>query len=710
MRGRIGSLALLAISVGAPSSNAWGARWPSWAEILPREALDRTDPAADAVVVNDQWDLSLRKGARTGTRRRVVQILTEKGREYGGQVLYRNPFSQFSRVKVWTRCPDGRVKSFNDEDGTLFSISDPKLLDDDERLWLSPPGLAPGCAVALEYRFEDTADLPQDVFQMQGEIPTLSYEVRLEVSGGWTAHAAVASGANPGPVEVTEEGAWKFSDIPAARRGKGFLAPVPRRMALSLSYSPPGNSPVFHDWASMASWAGALYVPDPGPKPFVDATAERVKATGGDALETAGRFVRRLRYFGLEVGWGAFRPRPPETTLRRAFGDCKDKAFLLVEILRRLGIEAFPVLAMAPTDGYVADEMPTPFAFNHVIVAVPWTTRERRPGSCVIEAIDHGPLRFYDPTLAQDAGQDVSVELRGGACLVLSPKTTSLVRIPEAPASENLIETDFDSKLTPDGSLEGKVSRRFHGAFQELLERSEDEGENEKEVRKIAYQQTAASHPRLADFTFLGVRKPADHPWSYEYEFRDLEPTARFGDLEVLSLPPMQSVRVLGLLDGDATAGLHYGIPFTEQETYRIALGERPLVDAPDPVEVRNSVGRVSLGVRREGETLHVERALTISIRELPQTMFSDAKALRQALRRINDIAVVLSKKESGASPGKARQRKRCSRNRAFSMAVARRHGRASRGVDEPDWDLTRCTPVPRSTIADPSRRIRRPR
>jgi transglutaminase-like putative cysteine protease len=41
-----------------------------------------------------------------------------------------------------------------------------------------------------------------------------------------------------------------------------------------------------------------------------------------------------VRYTGVEFGEAAIVPRKPSETLERRFGDCKDKAPLLVAMLR----------------------------------------------------------------------------------------------------------------------------------------------------------------------------------------------------------------------------------------------------------------------------------------------------------------------------------------------------------------------------------------
>src|SRR6185436_505411 len=94
-------------------------------------------------------------------------------------------------------------------------------------------------------------------------------------------------------------------------------------------------------------------------------TAPREKA---EALVAFAR--RQVRYVAVEVGIGGYRPGSPQEVLERRWGDCKDKAFLLVDLLREAGIEAWPALLRAGAGNRMDSEFPSPNQFNHAIVAV----------------------------------------------------------------------------------------------------------------------------------------------------------------------------------------------------------------------------------------------------------------------------------------------------------------------------------------------------
>jgi transglutaminase-like putative cysteine protease len=85
------------------------------------------------------------------------------------------------------------------------------------------------------------------------------------------------------------------------------------------------------------------------------------------------RLHREVRYTGVEFGEARLIPELPAETLRRKFGDCKDKSTLLVAALRASGIEAYLALLSAGGGQDVMPDLPGLGMFDHAIVYVPAT-------------------------------------------------------------------------------------------------------------------------------------------------------------------------------------------------------------------------------------------------------------------------------------------------------------------------------------------------
>ncbi len=130
---------------------------------------------------------------------------------------------------------------------------------------------------------------------------------------------------------------------------------------------------------------------------------------------------REIRYTGIELGEGGIVPRTPAETLKRKFGDCKDKAVLLTALLRSLDIPAYVALLNAGEDEPDVEEaLPGMGAFNHAIVMVPGN-----------------PAVWIDPTEPYARAGELPIQDQGRLALVASPTATGLVRTPESTSADN---------------------------------------------------------------------------------------------------------------------------------------------------------------------------------------------------------------------------------------------------------------------------------
>jgi tetratricopeptide (TPR) repeat protein len=128
-----------------------------------------------------------------------------------------------------------------------------------------------------------------------------------------------------------------------------------------------------------------------------------------------------VRYAGVEVAEGTIIPRAPSTVLKNKYGDCKDKATLLVAMLRAAGIPANVVLLRSGLDLDVHKELPGLGRFNHAIV---------RTGG-------DDPL-WIDPTDEFARVSQLPYEDQGRLALIAAPETTALTPTPELPSSASV--------------------------------------------------------------------------------------------------------------------------------------------------------------------------------------------------------------------------------------------------------------------------------
>jgi transglutaminase-like putative cysteine protease/Flp pilus assembly protein TadD len=150
---------------------------------------------------------------------------------------------------------------------------------------------------------------------------------------------------------------------------------------------------------------------------------------------------REVRYTGIEFGEAAIVPHDPAETLALKYGDCKDKATLLVAMLRAAGIPAYVALLNAGSRLDVPAELPGMGLFDHAIVYVPGNpSLYPRDADLWIDATDQyarlGQLPIND---------------QGRHALIARPGSTSLMLTPESTSRENVLLELREIRLSDNG-------------------------------------------------------------------------------------------------------------------------------------------------------------------------------------------------------------------------------------------------------------------
>jgi hypothetical protein len=155
--------------------------------------------------------------------------------------------------------------------------------------------------------------------------------------------------------------------------------------------------------------------------------------------------VTQTRYVGIELGIHGWKPYPVTEVHRRRYGDCKDKASLLVVLLREAGIDAHLALVRTSNLGHEGESPPSMWTFNHAIAWVP--------------RLD----LFLDGTAERSGWRELPAMDQGALALIVDGEKSRLATIPVQPADTNLNTSDYVLRLTDDGALRVDGTERFRG-------------------------------------------------------------------------------------------------------------------------------------------------------------------------------------------------------------------------------------------------------
>jgi tetratricopeptide (TPR) repeat protein/transglutaminase-like putative cysteine protease len=429
---RAAGAAVPAAAAGAASAPWEGAAFTADAGAIARAAARIDSDGDDVVVLLMEASYSFDEAGReTFSQRLVYRILSANAHESWSTVEESwEPWHQ-ARPEVRARVitPDGAEHAL---DPTTLSESSaggdaPDMFEDGRVLRAPLPATRLGAVVEQQVTVRDTAPFFDGgvvrLHSLDPGMPVRHARLTLEAPAALPLRWVARELPGVSPREEVAAGRRRLTfdarDLePADDPEPGLPSDVPRAAYIAFST---GQS-----WADLARRYSeivdrSLHGADVAP--FLRAATAGSPAAS--QLETINRLLARMsdevRYTGMELGEGGLIPRPPAETLKRRFGDCKDKAVLLTALLRAAEIPAYVALLNAGEDDQdVEESLPGFGLFNHAIVVV--------PGS---------PALWIDPTDPYTRAGELPVSDQGRLALIASPTAAGLVRTPEATAVEN---------------------------------------------------------------------------------------------------------------------------------------------------------------------------------------------------------------------------------------------------------------------------------
>jgi cellulose synthase operon protein C len=310
------------------------------------------------------------------------------------------------------------------------------------------PRLDAGDVVELLYRVEDVAhrnafaDYFGEVVYMQSTEPIArsQYVLITPKSRAFYFNKPTVAGLTQRVEEKGDTKIWHFSADNVAP-----LEPEPAMPPLSetLGYV---HVSTYKSWDDMGRWYWGLvrdqFTADD------EVRRRALEITKGATDEKAkvravyDYVVQKTRYVALEFGIHGFKPYRCAQIFARGFGDCKDKATLIVTMLKELGIQATIVILRTGMRGDFATEPASLAPFDHAIAYVP-------------------SLDWYLDGTAEFTGSNELPSMdRNALAIQINEGKPKLVHLPEPKASESVTSKHIEATVSPDGSaqIDWKVS------------------------------------------------------------------------------------------------------------------------------------------------------------------------------------------------------------------------------------------------------------
>ncbi len=467
---RIGVLLLL-LSCGVNAAVPPGALLDRDAIMAARTAVDlKQFPDAEAILLADYEKVAYQcDGTDSKIDDFYYLIVTEKGRDENRTLDFHfNEFYQKPDLLLLEIIkPDGRIvkpeiqcRTVTEPDQLSSNIFDPA----NKVLQVGVPDLQVGDVLHVIYRCDTIRSRMRgiwcDIAVLQSDCPVLSYRYEISAPEQCPLAAIAVKNEVPGAlnITVTKKGdriayVWEASQVPQLHPEPGMPPLYLHAMRILVSTAP--------DWAAVSRWYDELcrkHIEKVSPELVAKS---RELAAGAksemESIQAIFRFVStQVRYTGItrEDEAPGYEPHDVDLTFRQRYGVCRDKAALLVAMLRAAGLDAYPVLFMAGTPKDA--EVPNNY-FNHAVAAV--------------KTVD-GEYVLMDPT------DETTTELlpsyaMNRSYLAATPKGDGLRRTPEVPAEKNLLSIRSTGSVDRENRLhcrsvfgfEGINDNIYRGAF-----------------------------------------------------------------------------------------------------------------------------------------------------------------------------------------------------------------------------------------------------
>jgi|SRR5579875_112896 len=440
---------------------------PSWLAQAAREPIPTTLPKnAVAVELCSEQQTTVKAGGETETRYRYAyKILRPEGKRYGTVTLYFGKTTPVTYFHAWSLPAQGKIYQLSDKDAVETQLAGGEFYDDLKAMVLEIPASDPGNIVAYEYVERDRPYLFLDTWDFQDRIPVLRASYSLQLPAGWKYAAHWVNYTPAGPQADGQNAfSWQVINVPAVPV-EDYMPPW-RAVAgrVDVKYFSPANplqAEQAGSWHDIGLWYANLTASQRDSTPEIQAKVNSLTANAKTTMDKIGAITsyvqRQIRYVAIEIGIGGWRPHTADEVFKNQFGDCKDKATLLMTMLRDAGIPSHYVVVQVRR-GIVQPKFPSAGYFDHVIVAIELPDDVPTANLYALASDPKlGKLLFFDPTnpytpvgYLPDYEQDNDV-------LVVSRAGGELVHLPLAQPATNRLLRLGTFTVNATGSLAGTV-------------------------------------------------------------------------------------------------------------------------------------------------------------------------------------------------------------------------------------------------------------
>ncbi len=252
--------------------------------------------------------------------------------------------------------------------------------------------------------------------------------VRVEVAPGWSVRHELTADGRARPLKKGQRGLLLELESPEQHD----YAPYWPHDVLPAGLFVFSTAP---SWKTIGSAYHELVAPSLSADGITH-LVDRVKSKATDRAKAAMAYAiarDEVRYTSVSFGARSIVPTPPAEMMERGYGDCKDKASLLITLLQQVGIDARFVLLRRQSHMMLSAGLTGANQFDHAIVYVP--------------SLD----LYLDPTGDEVPLGELPWDIQGSQALLIDSDAPRLVLLPQSSSMANLLRETVEADIPSEG-------------------------------------------------------------------------------------------------------------------------------------------------------------------------------------------------------------------------------------------------------------------
>lgn len=386
----------------------------------------------------------------------------------------------------------------------------------------------------------------------------------------------------------------------------------------------------FKSWEEIGNWFYKISMDSlkESPEMIKTATALTEGKTPEEKIKNIYHYVcSNIRYVGLEMGIHGYKPHSAEEVFKFKYGDCKDKAALMVTMLKIAGIKGY--ITLVNTRKKMIENIPFPGQFNHAIVAIPY----------------QGKNLFLDPTSEVFRFPGLPPSDQDKYVLIATPENQSLSKTPLFPPEENCKIRYIEAVLDKKGDLKANVKIILTGIFEAIIKDHFRYLKDVERKRGLARElNQILPGTKLLQFEVKGIEK-VSLPVEENYSFQTKGYGIKVGEKMIFQPSVIDRMHDTGIVSQEKrTFPIRFSHLWETQEIVKCTIpsGFKPET-IPPALEIQRKFGYFSARIEVKNNVLIYRRILSIKSLEISPQDYPEFKQFYEEISQYDKLPVILT-------------------------------------------------------------------